>query len=350
MNGLVWKLGLAGLAAWSAFPASPLSQWVKGRLAPASQRTPLEGVETGLRDALAPVPEAPRPALLAGAGPLAAQVAAPPAAEAGGVERAEPVYPGAWLRIARARGDAKGLAIERILASEGIAVDDFGVLAPPAKRGRSARLFKAAGVLELGGRLGQGTVSLDGGAAATREDFEPRAGGLGWLPPEEEAEGSEAPALPPDHLAAILQAATAAGIEPALLAAVAARESGFVDRAYRAEPHLRPVAWASEPGRAPTPHFDAAMGPAQVLRSNLKASGIEDDEEAFRPAANYRAAARVLRASLDAFRGDLRKAVEAYAVGDEGVRARRAPAGYADAVLSWRGEYARVLDPYRAGS
>lgn len=57
-----------------------------------------------------------------------------------------------------------------------------------------------------------------------------------------------APELPAHHAPRILAAAREHGVDHGLLAAVCARESSFVDYAWRAEPALRRVWWRGSPG------------------------------------------------------------------------------------------------------
>ncbi|MBI4422629.1 MAG: transglycosylase SLT domain-containing protein, partial [Elusimicrobia bacterium] len=242
--------------------------------------------------------------------------------------------------------------IERILASAGVPIGGRGAgpgLSPfPAAGGNPVLMFQPALVASYGGRVGQGAVSMEGKNGATLKSFDARAKGLGATPPAPprgtKLPAGNAPALPADHIPYIVQASQAAGIDPALLAAVTARESSFGERAYRAEPQLNPVSWREAPGKPAESYFDGSIGPTQVLRSNFKAFGIDNDREAYALSNNYRISARIIRSNVDAFPGDLWKGVAAYNVGQYGARQGRVPAGgYTDAILAWRAEYRKVL-------
>lgn len=245
---------------------------------------------------------------------------------------------------------AAGLAIDGILAGAGIIrkEDTFIIM---GGTGAAGPMFGAQRVLAMGGRLGQGTVSMEKGFAAAWKDFKLDAQGLSsTLGPEAAGPripAGKAPALPSGHVAHIIEAAKAEGIDPALLAATAARESNFAPRAYRAEPHLAQVQWRKAPGRQLKTYYDGSIGPAQVLRSNFKAQGIDNDAQAYDLRNNYRVSARIIKSNLNYFPGNTWKAVAAYNVGKYGAKLGRIPANnYTDTIISWRGEYQKVLAPY----
>ncbi|MBI5201977.1 MAG: transglycosylase SLT domain-containing protein [Elusimicrobia bacterium] len=113
------------------------------------------------------------------------------------------------------------------------------------------------------------------------------------------ATAQAAPDIPADQAELIVEAAAEAGIDPALLAATASRESTFAPRAYRAEPSLRAVLWRDYPGGPERWVTDGSVGPTQVLRSTMKGWGVDNEAEAFDLRTNYRVSARILRANLD---------------------------------------------------
>src|SRR5262249_13195151 len=113
-----------------------------------------------------------------------------------------------------------------------------------------------------------------------------------------------APAVPSEHVPHILAAARAAEVDPALLAATAARESTVGPRAYREAPQLPYVLWRAAPG-GPADRFpDGSIGPCQILRSNLRGWGIDNDRDGYDAAANYRTGALIVRANIAAFPDD----------------------------------------------
>jgi cell wall-associated NlpC family hydrolase len=155
-----------------------------------------------------------------------------------------------------------------------------------------------------------------------------------------------APAIPPNHIPILAAAAHAAGVDVSILAATAARESGFGDRAYREEPALACVRWRRTPtdtyGRFP----DGSLGPCQILRSNFLGNAIDNDEDAYALDHNYRIAALIIRSNFAYFPNDRWKAVAAYNVGKGGAQMGRIPAGgYVDTILRWAEEYANIFQP-----
>ncbi|MBI4348220.1 MAG: transglycosylase SLT domain-containing protein [Elusimicrobia bacterium] len=154
-----------------------------------------------------------------------------------------------------------------------------------------------------------------------------------------------APALPPEHAPHVLAAASEQGLDPGLLAAVCARESMFVDGAWRSEPGLRRVLWRDAPGGPERWAVDGSIGPCQVLRSNFRAMGIDNDAEAYDLANNYRVAAAILRWSSDAFPGSPWLAVTAYNTGVGQARAGlQAKGGYTATILAWAPGYRAALE------
>jgi cell wall-associated NlpC family hydrolase len=153
-----------------------------------------------------------------------------------------------------------------------------------------------------------------------------------------------APPIPPGHLPHLAAAARAAQIDVGILAATAACESGFADRAYREEPQLAYVRWRRTSGDTFDRFPDGSLGPTQVLRSNFLPHGIDNDEDAYGPAHNYRVAALIIRSNFAAFPDDHWKAVAAYNVGQYGAKIGRVPAGgYTDRILAWAKEYAQIF-------
>lgn len=254
----------------------------------------------------------------------------------------------------RAWPDAN-LSIDGILATAGIVRGPKGLLnlsALASVAGTVKPMFRPRQVLSIGGRLGQGAVSMETGSAATLNNFNINAKGLSSTmgpPPSGPAiPAGRAPSIPAGHVAYIIEAARAEGIDPALLTATAARESHFAPKAYRAEPHLKQVSWRTAPGRPLETYFDGSIGPTQVLRSNFRAQGIDNDAQAYALANNYRISARIIRGNLDYFPGNTWKAVAAYNVGKYGAKSGRIPANnYTDTIISWRSEYQRALEPYQ---
>lgn len=239
---------------------------------------------------------------------------------------------------------------QRILAAAGIPATGAGALTP-FPGGSKGLIATPATVQAAGGRLGQGGTSMENGQGATPATFDPDAKGLesspGKTPPGPVLKAGSAPAIPSSHVPFIAEAARSAGIDPALLAATAARESNFRDNAYRAEPHLNPVQWRKTPSSPKEKYFDGSIGPTQVLRSNFLARGIDNDREAYDLKNNYRISAGIIKSNLNAFPGNLWKGVAAYNVGQYGAKIGRVPANnYTDTILAWRKDYARALAPY----
>lgn len=245
---------------------------------------------------------------------------------------------------------AANLSIDGILASAGL-IRKGNTFFTMGETGASGPMFSAQRVLAMGGRLGQGSVSMEKGAGAAWGGFKLDAQGLSsTLGPEAagpKIPAGKAPAMPSGHVAYIIEAARAEGIDPALLAATAARESNFGPKAYRAEPHLAQVQWRKAPGQPAQSYYDGSIGPTQVLRSNFKAQGIDNDAQAYDLRNNYRVSARIIKSNLNYFPGNTWKAVAAYNVGKYGAKIGRIPANnYTDTIISWRGEYKKVLAPY----
>ncbi|MBI4348641.1 MAG: transglycosylase SLT domain-containing protein [Elusimicrobia bacterium] len=249
------------------------------------------------------------------------------------------------------RGEGKttsaGAAVEGITAVElSRVLQGF-----PVAGGGERLLFAPSTVQAGGGRVGQGAVSMERGAGATLRGFDPAAKGLEAVkpavPPGPALRAGNAPAIPSAQVPIIIEAARRAGIDPALLAATAARESHFAPNAYRAEPHLKQVLWGKTPGGRKERYFDGSVGPTQVLRSNFLARGIDNDQDAYALENNSRISAGIIRSNLQAFPGNEWKAVAAYNVGQYGAKIGRIPAGgYVDTVLAWRRAYADALRPY----
>lgn len=217
---------------------------------------------------------------------------------------------------------------------------------------RAAAFFQPAAVQASGGRVGQGSISMEQAQGATFRDFDPKAKGFGEVtgktPPGPSLPAGGAPAIPSRHVPIIIAAAARAGVDPALLAATAARESHFGEEAYRAEPQLKQVSWSKTPNSPEERFFDGSIGPTQVLRSNFLARGIDNDRDAFDLENNYRVSADIIRGNLNAFPGNDWKGVAAYNVGQYGARIGRVPTGnYVDTILAWRKAYAAALRPYR---
>jgi soluble lytic murein transglycosylase-like protein len=215
-----------------------------------------------------------------------------------------------------------------------------------------AMLFDPKQVIAAGGRAGQGSVSMESNSKVTAENYNPSAQGLssskGKEPPGPKIPAGKAPALPSAHLPYILKAAQATGVDPALIAATAARESNFRYGAYRAEPHLKQVQWRAAPGASAKSYFDGSLGPMQVLRSNFLSRGIGSDAQANDLATNYRIGAQIIRGDMNAFPNNSWKAVAAYNVGVYGAKLGRVPANnYTNTILEWRKEYDKAIAPYR---
>ena len=150
-----------------------------------------------------------------------------------------------------------------------------------------------------------------------------------------------APVVPQAHAPLIAAAAQRYDIDPSLLAATAAWESEFKPGIlFRAEPHLPKVLWRARRAAAPQWMDDGSIGPCQVLRSNLVALGVDNDEDGASPEVNYRAAARIIRGHLESFKGSLWHAVTAYNIGAGGVRrGGDAPGRYTETILAWSDAY-----------
>jgi cell wall-associated NlpC family hydrolase len=141
-----------------------------------------------------------------------------------------------------------------------------------------------------------------------------------------------------------VDAARLAEIDPCLLAATAARESGFKADAYRREPGLDYVQWRSAPDQPLEKYFDGSIGPCQVLRSNFRAFGVDNEQQAYDLATNYRVGALIIRGNLAAFPGDQSTAVSAYNVGEQGARNGAVPANdYTETILGWITEYQPIF-------
>ncbi len=243
------------------------------------------------------------------------------------------------------------LSIDGILGSAGIVRKADSVVGSTGAEG-DGPMFQPGRVLALGGRTGQGSVAMDAGMGAFRTGYDLKAQGLSAsLGPEAagpKIPAGKAPALPSGHVAYIIEAARAEGIDPALLAATAARESNFRPKAYRAEPHLKQVQWSAAPGQTKQSYYDGSIGPTQVLRSNFIAQGITSDSQAYDLRNNYRVSARIIKSNLNYFPGNTWKAVAAYNVGKYGAKLGRIPANnYTDTIISWRADYNRALAPYK---
>ena len=157
------------------------------------------------------------------------------------------------------------------------------------------------------------------------------------------ARAQSVPAIPTEQAPLIARAAAEAGIDPALLAATAARESTFAPRAYRAEPSLKWVLWRQEPGAPQTYVQDGSIGPCQILRCTLKGWGVDNEAEAWDLETNYRVSARILRANLSSC-GDVWGAATAY---NTGSCLGYAPA-YAQGVVSYAQAYRGAVEPVQA--
>lgn len=245
--------------------------------------------------------------------------------------------------------------INKMLASAGMLrgpAGTFPLLQTALRGGKGGLLFDPRKVTESGGRAGQGQVSMERNSIVTPENFDLSAKGLGASkgkePPGPKIPAGRAPALPSSHLPYILQAAAQTGVDPALIAATAARESNFRYGAYRAEPQLKSVAWREAPGKPLQKYFDGSVGPMQVLRSNFLSRGIDNDADANNLANNYRIGAQIIRGDMNAFPGNSWKSVAAYNVGVYGAKVGRVPAGnYTDTILTWRTDYEKAIAPYR---
>jgi soluble lytic murein transglycosylase-like protein len=164
--------------------------------------------------------------------------------------------------------------------------------------------------------------------ASIQTRFAPRAFAGALLQARDATAAAVAPAAPaaqpalaeklPEHgrpwAGAIAGAATAAGIDPALLGAVVWAESSF-------DPQ------ASSPA--------GARGLAQLMPGTARELGVDIDD----PAANLAGGARYLRAQLDRF-GDVELALAAYNAGP----GRVAQAGGVPAIAETRAYVPRVLD------
>ncbi|MCC7104784.1 MAG: C40 family peptidase [Chloroflexi bacterium] len=160
-----------------------------------------------------------------------------------------------------------------------------------------------------------------------------------------------APPISSSHVVLIAAAARVAEIDAAVLAATAARQSGFRVDALHAEPGLGFVRWREAPGEPFSRYSEAAVGVCQILRSTLLTFGIDNDQEAMDPARSYRVAALIIRQNLAAFPGDHRAAIAAYIVGQYGAQIGRGPAvDFVDAVLTWAGEYRPLFGSRSAGA
>lgn len=245
--------------------------------------------------------------------------------------------------------------IGRILAAAGVLQGPGGTspfLQSALRGGKGSLLFDPNRVAAAGGRSGQGPMSMEKNSVVTPENFDLSAKGLGASkgkePPGPKIPAGKAPALPSAHLAYILQAARQTGVDPALIAATAARESNFRYGAYRAEPHLKSVLWREAPGQPAQKYFDGSVGPMQVLRSNFLSRGIDNDADANNLANNYRIGAQIIRGDMNAFPNNAWKSVAAYNVGVYGAKIGRVPANnYTDTILTWRKDYEKAIAPYR---
>jgi cell wall-associated NlpC family hydrolase len=156
-----------------------------------------------------------------------------------------------------------------------------------------------------------------------------------------------APQIPPDHIPHMAAAAHSAEIDVSILAATAARESHFADRAYREEPSRPYVNWRRSPTDVLDRFPDGSLGPCQILRSNFRGGySIDNDEDAYALAANYRIGALIIRSNFAFFPDDRWKAVAAYNVGKTGAKEGYIPANnYVDTILRWAEEYAQLFQP-----
>src|SRR4029077_9608578 len=118
-----------------------------------------------------------------------------------------------------------------------------------------------------------------------------------------------------------------AQVDIGILAATAARESGVDQRAYREEAQLAYVRWRHTSNESFDRFPDGSLGSCQILRSNLLAYGIDNDQDGHDSAHNYRVAALIIRDNCAAFPTDRWKAVAAYNVGQYGAKIGRVPAG-----------------------
>lgn len=321
---------------------------------PADNLTPLQGSSAVGQEA-APMPPAQKQADTHAS--IARAVKAQPGGNMRPSRQKAALPPKAGRKTAgapRAWPNAK-LSIDGILAAAGIVRGAKGLLnlsALASGAGTVKPMFRPQQVLSMGGRVGQGASSMETGSVANLNNFNLNAKGLSSTlgPPAAgpTIPAGRAPSLPAGHVAYIIQAARAEGIDPALLAATAARESHFAPKAYRAEPHLKQVSWRTAPGQPQQTCFDGSLGPTQVLRSNFRAQGIDNDAQAYDLANNYRVSARIIRSNLNAFPGNTWKAVAAYNVGQYGAKIGRVPANnYTNTIIAWRADYKRALDPYQ---
>ena len=282
-----------------------------------------------------------------------------PASGAGSGRTLSPIRHGSPSPAARDAGAGENEAaiahIGRILAGAGILQGPGGsspFLQSALRGGKGGLLFDPNRVAAAGGRTGKGQMSMEKNSVVTPENFDLSAKGLGASkgkePPGPKIPAGKAPALPSAHLPYILKAAQQTGVDPALIAATAARESNFRYGAYRAEPHLKSVLWKEAPGKPAQKYFDGSVGPMQVLRSNFLSRGIDNDADANNLANNYRIGAQIIRGDMNAFPNNAWKSVAAYNVGVYGAKIGRVPANnYTDTILSWRKDYDRAIAPYR---
>ena len=152
-----------------------------------------------------------------------------------------------------------------------------------------------------------------------------RAQSDGFATPGQDA-GGRAPSgayiLPPERVDALVQQnAQAWGVDPALVKAVIANESGFNANA------TSPV---------------GAQGLMQLMPETAKSLGVSDSYD---PAQNVAGGTRYLRGLLDRFNGDVKRAVAAYNAGPgavekyDGVPPYRETQNYVSAVLDSYGKY-----------
>ncbi len=153
-----------------------------------------------------------------------------------------------------------------------------------------------------------------------------------------DAAQAQVPIVPESHIPYIIDAARQANIDPALIAATAAKESNFGPNAFREEPGLARVSWED------WVHFDGSLGPMQVLRSNFKAYGIHSDAQAMDLATNYLIGALILRRNLDRC-GSIWGAATAY---NGGSCAGYTTPGYAAHVVSLYRTYKTHLNAINA--